>query len=123
MAEGFARELGKGLIEPHSAGLIAVEVQPRAIAVMREEGIDISRQTPKEVSAAMLNDMDMVITLCHNAERHCPDTPPEIRRLYWPIRDPVGTIGSEEEILMEFRRARDEIKGRIVALLDELHGR
>jgi arsenate reductase len=123
MAEGFARELGKGLIEPHSAGLIAVEVQPRAIAVMREEGIDISGQRPKEVSTQMVNDADMVITLCHNAERFCPDTAPEVRRLHWPIRDPVGTVGTEEEILAEFRRAREEIRGRIATLIEELRER
>lgn len=123
MAEGFARELGRGLIEPYSAGLIAVEVQSRAIAVMREEGIDIAHQRPKEVAPAMLDDMDVVITLCHNAERYCPDTPPVVRRLYWPVRDPVGTVGTEEQILADFRRARDEIKERIVAFLEGLRTR
>lgn len=113
MAEGLARESGKGIIEPYSAGLMAAGVHPRAIAVMKEIGIDISKQRSKEIDRAFLNKMDVIITLCGNAEESCPMTPSEIKRLHWPIKDPVGTIGSEEEIMKEFRRARDEIKIKI----------
>jgi len=120
MAEGFAREFGKGLIAPHSAGLIAAGVNPRAIAVMKEAGIDISRQKSEEINEGLLRTMDIVITLCGNAEESCPYTPPEIRRIHWPIKDPVGTIGTEEEIMKEFRRARDEIKNRVEQLIDIL---
>ena len=120
MAEGFARELGKGLIEPYSAGLIAAGVNPRAIAVMKEAGIDISRQKSEEINEDLLRTMDIVITLCGNAEESCPYTHPEIKRIYWPIKDPVGTIGTEEEIMREFRRARDEIKKKMLELVDSL---
>ncbi len=113
MAEGFARELGKGLIEAHSAGLMAAGVQPRAVVVMKEAGIDISKQGSKEIDEDLLRKMDMVITLCDNAAEACPWTPPEIRRLHWPIKDPVGTTGPEEKIMREFRRARDEIREKI----------
>ena len=113
MAEGFARELGRGLIEPHSAGLMAAGVHPRAVAVMREAGIDISRQRSKEIDEDLLRKMDIVITLCGNAEESCPLTPEKTKRLHWPVKDPVGTIGSEEEIMREFRRARDEIRKKI----------
>jgi arsenate reductase len=112
MAEGFAREFGKGIIEPFSAGLIAAGVHPRAIAVMKELGIDISRQKSKTIDEQLLKTMEAVITLCGNAEDACPWTPPEITRLHWPINDPVGTVGKEEEIMKEFRRARDEIRAR-----------
>lgn len=115
MAEGFARELGKGLIEAHSAGLIAAGVNPRAVAVMREAGIDITGQKSKEIDSDLLRAMDVVITLCGNAEESCPYTPPGIRRLHWPIKDPVGAVGTEEEIMGEFRRARDEIRIKIEA--------
>ena len=64
--------------------------------------------------------MDIVITLCGNAEESCPWTPPEIRRIHWPIADPVGTIGSEEKIMNEFRRARDEIKAKTLILTKTL---
>ncbi len=113
MAEGFARALGKGLIEPYSAGLMAAGVHPRAIAVMNEIGIDISKQKSREIDEALLRSMDVVITLCGNAEESCPWTPPEIERLHWPIKDPVGTIGTEEHIMNEFRRARDEIRKKV----------
>ena len=120
MAEGFARELGKGLLEPYSAGLMAAGVHPRAIAVMKESGIDISGQRSKEIDADLLRTMDIVITLCGNAEESCPWTPPEIKRIHWPIKDPVGTIGTEEEIMKEFRRARDEIREKVSAFIETL---
>jgi arsenate reductase len=120
MAEGFAKELGKGLIEVHSAGLFAAGVHRRAIAVMKEIGIDISTQKSKDIDGALLKKMDIIVTLCGNAEDSCPLTPPHIRRIHWPIEDPVGTIGTEEEIMNEFRRARDEIKEKVKKLIEEI---
>ncbi len=120
MAEGFAKEFGKGLIEVYSAGLFAAGVHKRAIAVMKEIGIDISRQKSKTINEDLLKQMDIIVTLCGNAEEACPWTPPHIKRIHWPIKDPVGTIGTEEEIMNEFRRARDQIKEKILKLIDEL---
>jgi len=113
MAEGFARALGKGLIEAHSAGLMAAGVNPRARAVMHEAGIDISNQRSREIDPDLLRTMDVVITLCDHAAEACPWTPPALRRLHWPVKDPVGTIGTEDEIMKDFRRARDEIREKI----------
>src|ERR1700690_4361935 len=120
MAEGFAREFGKGIIEPFSAGLMAAGLHPRAVAVMNEIGIDISGQKSKTIDEKLLKTMDAVITLCGNAEEACPWTPPEIKRLHWPINDPVGTVGREEKIMKEFRRARDEIKARVEQFIFEI---
>lgn len=120
MAEGFAREFGKGLIEPHSAGLIAAGVNARAIKAMKETGIDVSGQKSEEINEDLLRTMDIIITLCGNAEEACPYTPPEIKRIHWPTKDPVGTIGTEEDIMKEFRRTRDEIKDKIKDLIDTL---
>lgn len=122
IAEGFARVLGKGTIEAHSAGLIAAGVHPRAIAVMKELGIDISKQKSKEIDETLIKKMDVVVTLCASADESCPWTPPDVRRLFWPIRDPVATIGNVEEVMKDFRRARDEIKDKVqelVAVLKE----
>ena len=94
MAEGLARELGKGVLEPYSAGLMAAGVLPRAIAVMKEIGIDISGRKSKTIDERLLKNMDVVVTLCDNAAEACPWTPPEIKRLHWPIKDPVGTRGT-----------------------------
>lgn len=120
MAEGFARDLGRGLIEPHSAGLMAAGVNPRAIAVMAEAGVDISGQRSREIDPDLLKTMDVVITLCDNAAESCPWTPPSLKRLHMPVKDPVGTIGTEEEIMRAFRRARDEIKEKIQGFIGTL---
>jgi arsenate reductase len=120
MAEGLARILGRDVLVPYSAGLLAAGVHPRAIAVMREIGIDISKQRSKEIDEALLMSMDTVITLCSSAEEACPVTPPGIRRIHWPVRDPVATIGSAEEVMKDFRRARDEIKEKIIVFVDLL---
>jgi arsenate reductase len=122
MAEGFAKQLGKGLIEPYSAGLMpSGVVHPRAIAAMKDAGIDISGQRSKGIAPDLLQTMDIIVTLCGNAEASCPMTPPEIKRMHWPIDDPVGAAGTEEEIMKEFRKSRDEIKGRIRELIHSLH--
>jgi arsenate reductase (thioredoxin) len=120
MAEGFARELGKGLIEAHSAGLMAAGVHPRTIAVMGEIGIDIRAQRSKEIDPLVLREMDMVITLCNNAREACPVVPRGVKRLHWPIQDPIGAVGTEEEIMKEFRRARDEIGEKVRKFLADL---
>ncbi len=121
MAEGFAKTLGKDLIEAYSAGLMpAGVVHPRAITVMKEAGIDISRQTSKAIDTELLTKMDIIITLCGNAEASCPMTPPSIKRMHWPIDDPVSAKGTEDEIMNQFRKARNEIKARISELINSL---
>ena len=123
MAEGFARALGNGLIDAYSAGIIAAGVHPRAIAVMKELNIDISRQKSTVIDEKLLKTMDVVITLCGNAEEACPRTPPEIKRIHWPINDPVGTWGSDMKIMKEFRRARDEIRKKVDDFINGLRHR
>ncbi|GBE33189.1 arsenate-mycothiol transferase ArsC2 [bacterium BMS3Bbin05] len=120
MAEGLARHYGKGIIESYSAGLIPAGVNPYAARVMEEIGIDISGQQSKSIDGELLRRMDVIITLCGNAEASCPMTPPEIKRIHWPIDDPVGTVGTEEEIMSAFREARDEIKERIEKFIEEV---
>lgn len=120
MADGLARHLGKGIIEPYSAGLFKFYVHPRAIEVMKEIGIDISKQTSNAIDKKLLKTMDIVITLCGHAETSCPVTPSRIKRLHWPIKDPVGTKGTEEEILNAFRRTRDKIRVKIEGFIEEI---
>jgi arsenate reductase len=86
---------------------------------MKEAGVDISRQRSKQVDRDMLRAMDVIITLCDNALEACPAPPPEIRRCHWPIRDPVGTVGTEEHIMNEFRRARDQIREKVLRFVRE----
>jgi arsenate reductase len=120
MAEGFARELGKGRVVAFSAGIIAAGVSTRAITVMKEAGIDISGQYSKTVDEELLETMDVIITLCVNAEASCPLTPARIRRLHWPIEDPMGAVGTDAMIMKAFRRARDEIHQKVRLFLESL---
>lgn len=121
MAEGIARALGKGLIEPHSAGIMPSPIHPKTIRVMKEIGIDISNQTSKGINENLLNTMDRIITLCSSAEAMCPMTPSRINRIHWSIEDPKSATGTEEEVLNAFRGARDEVKKKIEILLEELN--
>lgn len=117
MAEGFARALAGDRWEVYSAGLEPAGVNPRAVQVMREVGIDISGQTSDPIDSDLLRQVDLIVTLCGDAAERCPVTPPEVRRLHWPLEDPAGATGSEEEVLAKFRRVRDEIRQRIRFLL------
>jgi len=120
IAEGFAKKYSRGLIEVHSAGLMAAGLHWRAVSVMNELGIDISGQQSKEIDEMLIRQMDIVITLCSHAEELCPKTPAHVRRLYWPIRDPVATVGTEDFIMSDFRRARDEIEEKVRTLVKGL---
>jgi arsenate reductase (thioredoxin) len=120
MAEAFARELSGGMIDAYSAGLMEVELLPRAVAAMKEAGIDITGQKSKEIDPELLSKMEVVITLCKPAEDNCPSTPPQVKRLHWPIVAPVETEGMEEVTLNDFRRARDEIRGLVEQLIRKI---
>jgi arsenate reductase len=120
MAEGFARELGKGIIEAFSAGLNPAGLNQRAVKAMEEIGIDISANQSKAIDADLLGKMDVIITLCDHASEACPWTPPQIKRLHWSLPDPAKAEGTEEEIMNEFRRVRDDIRRRIESFLQTL---
>lgn len=117
MAEGLMRTLGQGRVEVHSAGLFAAGVHPRAVAAMREVGIDIAGQSSDEIDQGLLHEMDYVITLCGHAESSCPSTPAGVRRIHWPIDDPVGASGTPAEVATAFSATREDIKARIEKFL------
>lgn len=113
MAEGLLRDLAGDRFEVFSAGTIASFVRPQAIAVMNELGIDISNHRSKSVEEFLNSDFDYVITVCDHANQHCPSFPGPVDRIHWSVDDPVGS-GSRAEELMAFRRARDELRERIL---------
>ena len=80
---------------------------------MQEKGIDISSQTSDRVSTKLLSKADFVITLCKDAKERCPVVFPRSSHYHWPLDDPAKVRGTEEEILGEFRRVRDEIEATI----------
>jgi arsenate reductase (thioredoxin) len=117
MAEGWWRHLAGEDWEVHSAGLIPSGVHPLAARVMEEAGVDISGQSSKHVDRYVGDDWDLVVTVCDYAREVCPVIPGAGRTEHWPIEDPVGFTGPEEERTADFRRARDEIKERIAEFL------
>lgn len=114
MAEGILRRLMGNEFEVESAGTRPSAVNPLAIKVMAEIGIDISGHRSKSVGEFQGMDFDFVITTCDAAEEACPLFTGKARRLHWSFVDPAKARGSETEILFVFRKVRDEIKQRIL---------
>lgn len=106
--------------EVQSAGIEAHGKNPRAIKVMAEAGIDISGQESTKVTPEMIDAADVVVTVCGHADEHCPALPASVRKIHWPLNDPAKATGTEEEIMAVFRAARDDIRERVRALVEEL---
>ena len=117
MAEGWARFLGGNRISVASAGIEAHGKNPRAIAVMAEAGLDISRQESTIVTDDMLHRADVVVTVCGHADEMCPALPASVPKIHWPLTDPAKASGSEEQIMAAFRATRDEVERRVRRLL------
>ena len=114
MAEGFLRHLRGDEFEVFSAGIKPSLVNPYAIKVMAEIGIDISGQCSKNVTEFLGQPFDFVITLCDSAKQTCPFFPGKATRLHWDLLDPAEATGTEDEILAVFRKVRDQIKENIL---------
>lgn len=112
MAEGLLRDLRPDL-EVESAGTIASFVRPQAIAAMAEIGIDISGHRSKCVDEFLNTEFDHVITVCDNANESCPVFPGNAVRIHWSFDDPAAAKGTDDEIMAEFRRVRDQIGARL----------
>lgn len=116
IAEGLARHLLGPDVRIQSAGSKPSRVNPYAVEVMREIGIDISGQSSKSVDTIAASTVDTVVTLC--AEEVCPVFLGQVRRLHWPIADAASDDPSltRDQFLARFRTARDQIRGRIEVL-------
>jgi len=111
IAEAILRAAAKDIFEVHSAGSNpAGYVHPKAVAVMKEIGIDISNHSSKHMNDFLKRDVHTVITVCGNADQACPSFPGQLKRYHWGFDDPAKAEGSDEEVLDVFRRVRDEIK-------------
>jgi arsenate reductase (thioredoxin) len=123
MAEAFARQLKGDLIEPYSAGTQPKGVDPRAITVMAEAGIDISGQRSKSTTEFGDIEFDYVITLCDDAQQACPFFPAKAAIIHHGFDDPPGLAeraANEEEAMGHYRRVRDGIKAYIETLPESL---
>ena len=113
IAEGFGRKYLNDKYHVYSAGVEAHGLNPKAVQVMAEVGVDISGQTSDIIDPSLLKQADYIITLCGDARDRCPITPPHVKRDHWGFDDPARAEGSDEERLRVFRRVRDKIEERI----------
>lgn len=119
MAEGYLRFFAGNLAEVYSAGVETHGVNPRAVASMREDGIDISQHTSNNIDEYRHIDFDYVITVCDNAKERCPYFPSKAEKLHYNFPDPAKAIGTEEEIIAQFRTTREMIKVYCKKFVDE----
>lgn len=122
IAEGYLRHFAGDRAEVYSAGVETHGVNPRAIATMKEDGIDISGHTSNHVDEYRDIDFDYVITVCDNARERCPYFPTRALKFHYNFPDPAKATGSEEEIMAEFRRVRGMIKAYAEQFVQEQLG-
>ncbi|MGO4106576.1 arsenate reductase (thioredoxin) [Paenibacillus sp. YAF4_2] len=114
IADGLLNAIGGDKFEVKSAGLEAHGLNPRAVQVMNEIGVDISGNSSDVINPEILNRATYVITLCGHADEHCPVIMnPNVIKWHWGFDDPAKATGTEEEIIAQFRNVRDSIKARI----------
>ena len=111
MAHGFLQSFDDSLTVCSAGTKPAAKVNAKAVEVMREAGIDLSSHTPKNVEGYLNEEWDYVITVCGNANETCPMFRGKVgKRLHIGFDDPSDAVGSDDFIMSEFRRVRDEIK-------------
>lgn len=114
MAEALARSLAPTGISVYSAGSAPSRINPLAIKVLAEVGLDASTQFSKGIDAIPVDMIDTVVTLC--AEEVCPVFPGSVRRVHWPLSDPASVDGTEDSQLGAFRAVRDNLLVRLASL-------
>jgi len=118
IAEGYLRHFAGNKAEVYSAGIETHGVNPRAIETMKEDSIDISKHTSNNVDEYRNIDFGYVITVCDNANEHCPVFPNNAIKLHQNFPDPAKAQGTEPEITTEFCRVRDMIKDFCKTFID-----
>lgn len=120
MAEGLLRHLGADRFDVASAGVSPTKVRPEAIQVMEEIGIDIRHQFSKGVDRFVGSLFDYVVTVCDNANEHCPVFPGSTQRVQWSFEDPASVEGDEATRLEAFRTVRDKIRQRLETFIQSV---
>ncbi|SCX77727.1 arsenate reductase ArsC [Flavobacterium caeni] len=110
IAEGYLRHFAKDKAEIYSAGVETHGVNPKAISIMKEDGIDIAAHTSNHIDEYYEIDFDFVITVCDNAKENCPFFPTKAKKFHHNFPDPAKATGSEDALLQEFRNVRELIK-------------
>lgn len=110
IAEGYLRHFANGKAEVYSAGVETHGVNPKAIAIMKEDGVDISQHTSNNIEEYRNMEFDFVITVCDNAKERCPFFPSNAKMFHYNFPDPAKAQGSSDEVMQSFREVRDIIK-------------
>lgn len=110
IAEGYLRYFANDKADVYSAGMETHGVNPKAIATMKEDGIDISNHTSNNIDEYRNIDFDFVITVCDNAKERCPFFPTKAQKFHYNFPDPAKATGTDEEIEKQFKQVRQMIK-------------
>lgn len=110
IAEGYMNFFAGNKAEVYSAGVETHGVNPKAISIMKEDGIDISNHTSNNIDEYTHIDFDFVITVCDNAKERCPFFPTKAGKFHYNFPDPAKAIGTDSEIMEQFRSVRELIK-------------
>jgi arsenate reductase len=121
IAHGYLAAMTQGKANVYSAGVETHGVNPRAIAILNEDGIDISNHTSNNISEYFEVDFDYVITVCDNAKERCPYFPTKALKFHYNFPDPAKAIGTEEEIMNVFREVREMIKNYCIQFVKQQH--
>jgi arsenate reductase len=119
IAEGYLKHFAGNKAEVYSAGVETHGVNPRAIQIMKEDGIDISKHTSNNVNEYSNIDFDYVITVCDNAKERCPFFPSNAKKFHYNFPDPAKATGTDEQVLQQFREVREMIKKYSKEFVDE----
>ena len=119
IAEGYLRYFAGDNAELYSAGIETHGVNPKAIEIMKEDGIDLSGHTSNNIDEYMNIDFDYVITVCDNAKENCPYFPTKAIKLHSNFPDPAKATGTEEHIMEQFRMVREMIRQYSEGFVDE----
>lgn len=119
MAHGYLAAMTKGKANVYSAGVETHGVNPKAIAIMKEDGIDISGHTSNNITEYFGVEFDFVITVCDHAKERCPYFPTKAQKFHYNFPDPAKATGSEVEIMEAFKNVRELIKAYCTVFVQE----
>src|SRR5947209_13646257 len=119
IAEGYLQKFAGDKAKVYSAGIETHGVNPKAVSIMKEDGIDISNHTSNNINEYSDIDFDFVITVCDNAREKCPYFPSRAKKFHQDFPDPASATGSEKEVMDQFRKVRDQIKEYSIKFIKE----
>jgi arsenate reductase (thioredoxin) len=120
MMEGYLNHFGKGILQAYSAGIEAHGLNPRAVKIMAEDGVDISGHRSELVDAYADREYDYFLTVCDHARENCPYLPGNAIRIHHSFPDPAKATGTEDEIMQAFSAVREEIKNYAKNFIDSI---